>query len=70
VKEPTFSNDTMTLKGPVVDGSTMEVWCDVWCAEQHAATEDSLFEVDPEPGDVCAFCGKTLAVPSQKGEQA
>ncbi len=61
MREPTFSNDTMILKGPVCDGSTMEMYCDVRCAEDSGEpSEDSLFETNPEPGDVCAFCGKPL----------
>lgn len=61
-REPTFSNDTFTLKGPVYDGSTSAIYCDVWCAEQGYASEDALFEVNPEPGDSCAFCEKLLEV--------
>lgn len=62
-REPTFSSDTMSLKGPVCDGSTSDVlmYCDAHCAEQGYATEDALLEVDPELGDSCAFCGKKLA---------
>lgn len=62
MREPTFSNDIMTLKGPVCDCSTADLlmYCDAQCAEQGYATEDALFETNPEPGDVCAFCGKPL----------
>lgn len=59
MKEQTYHDYTMALKGPVCDGG-MEVYCDVWCAQDGEATEDSLFEVNPEPGDKCAFCGKPL----------
>lgn len=59
-REPTFSNDTMSLKGPVCDGVTFEIYCSPHCAEQGYAHEDALMEVDPEPGDSCAFCGKPL----------
>ncbi len=61
MKEILYSADTMALRGPVMDYSTNEVWCDVWCASDDDAVEDSLFEVNPEPETRCAFCGKLLA---------
>lgn len=61
MKEVTYCADTMNMRGPVMDVSTHEVWCDVICASDDDAVEDSLWEVDPEPGTCCAFCGKVLA---------
>lgn len=68
MREHTWSDDTMALKGPVCDGSDQStIYCDVWCAEDSGdVSEDSLCEGEVEPGDTCAFCGKAIPATATK----